>query len=72
MPLIIDIDSIGDANKKEWLMNTLRLMNIHFNTSEKRQTLEEYNLEISEAEAEIERGEYISAEDLKKEAVSWK
>ena len=71
MHLIIDIDEIKDNYKKEWLINTLRLMNISFNTMEKRQTIEEYNLDIAEAEAEIERGEYITAEDLKNEARSW-
>lgn len=71
MHLIIDIDSINDLNKKEWLMNTLQLMNIHFNTLDKRQTLEEYNLDISEAEAEIERGEYITADNLKRESRVW-
>lgn len=71
MHLIIDIDEIKDFSKKEWLINTLKLMNIGFNTFKKRQTANEYNLEISEAEAEIERGEFIEAEDLKKEARSW-
>jgi hypothetical protein len=71
MHLIIDIDSISDSEKKEWLINTLRMMNINFATSDKRQTLEEYNLDISEAEAAIEGGEYITAEDLKKEVRSW-
>jgi len=71
MQLIIDFEAINDASKKEWLINTLRLMNISFATAEKRQTIEEYNLEINEAEAEIERGEYITAEDLKKEAHTW-
>ena len=46
-------------------------MNINFNTTEKRQTGEEYNMEIAEAESEIERGEYVTAEDLKKEALRW-
>lgn len=55
MHLIIDIDEIKDSSKKEWLINTLRLMNISFNTAEKRQTIEEYNMKIGEAEAEIER-----------------
>jgi len=71
MQIVIDIDAIDDASKKEWLINTLRLMNINFNTTEKRQTVEEYNREIAEAEAEIERGEYVTAEDLKKEALRW-
>ncbi len=71
MQLIIDFDTITDVTKKEWLISTLKLMNIDFNTTEKRQTAEEYNLEIDEAEKEIERGEYITAADLKKEARLW-
>ncbi len=71
MKLVIDFDTIDDVSKKQWLINTLRLMNISFNTTERRQTIEEYNLEIDEAEKEIERGEYTTAADLRKEARSW-
>ncbi len=71
MQLIIDFDTITDVSKKEWLISTLKLMNIGFNTTEKRQTAQEYNLEIEEAEKEIERGEYTTAADLKKEARLW-
>jgi len=65
MELIIDIDNIKDAPKKEWLMNTLKLMGISFQTVEKRQTLEEYDQDLEAGDAEIERGEYITATDLK-------
>ena len=34
-------------------------------------TLEQYNQELLDAEAEIERGETISLEDLEKEARDW-
>jgi hypothetical protein len=71
MHLIIDIDAITDASKKEWLLNTLRLMDIRYNTAVQRQTLEEYNLEISDAEHQIKRGEFIKADELKREALSW-
>ena len=71
MQLIIDIDSIKEKTKREWLLNTLRMMNIGFKTADRSQTLEEYNLEIEEGEAEIERGEFITAADLKKESTSW-
>ncbi len=71
MQLIIDIDSIKEQTKKEWLLNTLKMMNIGSKTADHCQTLDEYNLEISEAETEIERGEFITAEDLKKESTSW-
>lgn len=46
MELIIDIDKIKDATKKEWLLSTLKLMGIRFQTTEKAQTLEEYNLDL--------------------------
>lgn len=46
-------------------------MNISYSTIEKPQTLEEYNQDIEEADAEIERGEFTTAENLKKEAASW-
>lgn len=38
---------------------------------EKRQTLEEYNNEIAEAEAEHRKGNSISAEELKKNMQGW-
>lgn len=34
-------------------------------------TLEEYNREIAEAEAEIERGEYVDHDDVEHIAKSW-
>lgn len=34
-------------------------------------TLEEYNQELFNAEAEISRGEYIAQEDLEKESENW-
>ncbi len=71
MQLIIDIDSIMDTSTKDWLLQTLKLMNIKYDTAEKRQTLEEYNRDIEEAEEDIERGGFITAENLKKEAKSW-
>jgi len=71
MELIIDIDNIKDAPKKEWLMNTLKLMGISFYTVEKRQTLEEYNQDLEVGDAEIERGEYIAATDLKAQIKKW-
>jgi len=46
-------------------------MDIRFNTLKKRQTLGQYNPDIERAKAEIERGEFITAENLKKEAASW-
>ena len=71
MQLIIDTDSIKDLSTKDWLLQTLRLMNITYDTIEKRQSIEEYNRDILEAEEDFEKGDFITAEDLKKEAISW-
>ncbi|HEY8895492.1 MAG TPA: hypothetical protein VIM79_11780 [Niastella sp.] len=35
------------------------------------QTIEEYNRELDEANERIERGEFITADDLKKEMQTW-
>lgn len=67
MNLIIEIDKIEDASKREWLLSTLKLMDISFETVEKPQSLEEYNLDLEEGDKEIERGNFILANDLKAE-----
>lgn len=71
MELIIDFDNIKDNLKKEWLLRTLKLMGIAFQTSEKPQTLDEYNQDLGAGNAEIENGDFITAADLKKEASKW-
>lgn len=71
MELIIDIDNIKEAQKRAWLLSTLKIMGINFQTVEKRQTAEEYNRELEAGDDEIERGEYITATDLKSEIKGW-
>ena len=71
MELIIDVDKIKDPSKREWLLNSLRLMQIRFHTTEKPQTIAQYNKDLEKGDAEIEAGEYISAKDLKAEADKW-
>ena len=71
MYVIIDIDGIEEVDKKEWLLNSLRFMNIGYRTSESRQTIEQYNADIDEAETAIDKGEFITAVALKKEAQKW-
>ncbi len=68
--LIIDLSTEKNQSKKVQILKMLENMGIEYQTSE-RQSLEEYNDEISEAEDEIARGEFITAEDLKKETRSW-
>jgi len=67
MELVIDIDQIEDLSKREWLIKSLKLMHIDYQTNDRPQTIEEYNEDLLEGEAEIERGEFITAEDLKAE-----
>jgi len=40
-------------------------------TDEKRQTIEEYNNEIAEAEAEYKKGNSVSTDELKKNMQGW-
>jgi hypothetical protein len=71
MELIIDFDNITDPGKKEWLLHTLKLMGIGYQALEKPQTLEAYNEDLLAGDAEIERGDFKTAEDLKMEARKW-
>lgn len=71
MELIIELDNIKDTSKKKFLLETLKFLGVQFKTSEKRQTIEEYNKELEENDAEIENGKYITMEDLLKEIEQW-
>ena len=68
--LIINLSTENNQSKKAEVLKMLENMGIEYHTSE-RQSLEEYNDEISEAEEQIARGEFITAENLKKESRSW-
>lgn len=71
MELVIDFDKISDSSKKEWLLRTLKLMGIGYSEKETPQTVEEYNNDLEQGNDEIEQGNFITAEDLKKEAAKW-
>jgi len=71
MDLIIDFDSINDSSKQDWLLRTLKLMGIGYHTAEKSQTLDEYNNDLEAGNAEIEKGNFITNDQLKKEIKSW-
>lgn len=71
MDLIIDFDGIKDSSKQDWLLRTLKLMGIGFHTTEKPQTLDEYNDDLEAGNAEIERGNFTTNDELKKEMKSW-
>lgn len=71
MELVIDFDKIKDHSKREWLINSLKLMHIDFQTTEKPQTRAQYNRDLEKGDTEIERGEFTAASDLKTEASKW-
>ncbi|HEY4326701.1 MAG TPA: hypothetical protein VGN20_22130 [Mucilaginibacter sp.] len=71
MELIIDFDNIKDPGKREWLLRTLKLMGIGFQAIENPQTLAQYNEDLAAGDTEIERGDSITAEDLKIESRKW-
>ncbi len=66
MELIINFDAIKETSKKKFLLQTLKFLGIEFKTSD-AQTGEEYNMELREADDEIENGNYTSMDDLLKE-----
>ena len=68
--LIINLSTEKNQSKKDQILKMLENMGIEYQTSE-RQSLEEYNDEIKEAEKEIVRGEFITAQNLKKETRLW-
>ena len=71
MELIIDFDKIKDPSKREWLINSLKLMQIRFHTTEKPQTIAQYNKDLEKGNAEIEAGEFTTVNNLKSEASKW-
>jgi len=71
MDLIIDFDGISDSSKQDWLLRTLKLMGIGYHTAEKPQTLDEYNDDLEAGNADIEKGNFTTNDQLKKEIKSW-
>ena len=71
MELIIDFDGIKDSSKQDWLICTLKLMGIGYYTAEKPQTLDEYYNDLESGNAEIEKGNFITNDQLKKDMKSW-
>jgi hypothetical protein len=71
MDLIIDFDGISDSSKQDWLLRTLKLMGIGYHTAENPQTIDEYNNDLEAGDAEIEKGNFMTNDQLKKEMKSW-
>ena len=64
--VIIDFDSISDSSKQDWLLRTLELMGIGYHTAERPQTLDEYNDDLEAGNAEIEKGNFVTNDQLRK------
>ncbi|MGN6532646.1 MAG: hypothetical protein ACTHK0_12960 [Ginsengibacter sp.] len=71
MELIIELDNIKDTSKKKLLLETLKFLHVEFKTSDEKQTIEEYNKELEDSDAEIENGNFITMDDLLKEMETW-
>ena len=65
--LIKELQQVEDIS----LLKTLKAV-LHYGLkNEGRISVEQYNRELEEAEAEIERGEFITHEELKKQMKAW-
>jgi hypothetical protein len=65
--LIRELQQVEDLS----LLRAIKAM-LHYGLKQEgRISVEEYNRELDEAEAEIDRGEFISHEDLKKQMKTW-
>lgn len=71
MKITIDLEVL-DADKREWLLDTLNYTQTPFEEEEGyRETVEEYNQKIDEAVARYESGNFITQQQLEKEMKSW-
>ena len=65
--LIKELQQVEDIS----LLKTLKAV-LHYGLkNEGRISIEQYNRELEEAEAEIDRGEFITHEELKKQMKAW-
>ncbi len=62
-----EIEKIEDAS----LLKLLRYLILFGNKNEGRISLEQYNKELEAAEAEIEKGEFVTNDELKMQMLKW-
>lgn len=65
--LIKELEKVEDLS----LLQAIKAVLHYGMKNEGRISIEQYNREIEEAEEEIERGEYTTHEDLKKQMKAW-
>jgi len=71
MELVIDLDKIDDRATQKWLIDLLKEKHIDFETTQRRQTIEEYNEDLRQGEEDFKNGKFITAEDLKAKILKW-
>ena len=60
-----------DEQQKTSLLNMIQVFIKPSDNAPSTITIEEYNLELDEAEAEFERGEYITHEEMLQQIKQW-
>lgn len=65
--LIKEIKNVEDIS----LLKAIKAVLYYGLKNEGRISIEQYNKDLEEAEAEIDRGEFITHEDLKKQMKDW-
>ena len=60
-----------DEQQKTSLLNMIKVFIKPSDNAPSTITIEEYNLELDEAEAEFERGEYITHEEMLQQIKQW-
>jgi hypothetical protein len=70
--IVIDFNEINseDQAKKDKVVKILNDLGVDFHITE-RQTLDEYNQEIDQALEDFEKGNFITAEELKERSKKW-
>ena len=62
--------NIDNKKSEKAVKAVLDALGLNYNI-DKPQTLEQYNADLEEGDAEIEKGNFISADQLKAEASKW-
>ncbi len=65
------IERLAQINDRSLIQAIKHLVDFGLREKVEQISLEQYNLEIDEAEAEMDRGEYVSHEDLKEQMKNW-
>jgi len=65
------IKRLEQINDRSLIQALKHMVDFGLREKEERVSIEQYNRELDEAEAEMNRGEYISHEDFKEQMKKW-